>query len=51
MNEDKIWYENIDDVPINQDRIKYYFYPVEPGETKKFRDELALQIVYFYRKF
>ena len=50
MNEDKIWYENIDDVPINQDGIKYYFYPVEPGETKKFRDELALQIVYFYRK-
>lgn len=50
MNENKIWHEDIEDISIEKDKIKNFYYPIYPGETKNFREQIAIKIVNFIRE-
>ena len=50
MNDEKIWYESINDLPIEKDKVKNFHYPINPGETIQFRESLANNLVNLFRE-
>lgn len=50
MSDDKLWLESINDLIIDEDKVKNFYYPIIPGETINFRESLAVKLVSLFKE-
>tara|TARA_A100001015_G_scaffold276829_1_gene335453 strand:- start:966 stop:2576 length:1611 start_codon:yes stop_codon:yes gene_type:complete len=50
MSDEKIWYESIHELNIDESKVKNFYYPIKPGETIEFREGLAVKLVNLLRE-